>query len=272
MSVDLESGAEEAKSKGEVNPADLFYSPELASEQPEDEIETADEDDAEVEEPDDGSPDADGETFDVKVDGEEVHVTIDQLKDGYAGTAAIQKGLRENADERKRLSAERKSLSEDSELLLNDDLDFLEKDELSELKHLMPDLYVRIVDRTKSKADRLKELQKSQEGDAEIDAEEAQRELLSIIPEWNNEAKAKDEGAITGKFMLDMGYTEDEVRAVVAIDPKVVGMARKAALYDKIMSAKPNAKAVRKKPKSNKPGASTEKADAKSFADRFYSN
>ena len=44
-------------------------------------------------------------TFRVKVDGQEVEVTLDQLKQGYSGQQYVQKGMQEAAEQRKQAEA-----------------------------------------------------------------------------------------------------------------------------------------------------------------------
>lgn len=56
-----------------------------------------DETESEYEEPDDTGP----ETYTVKVDGQEVEVSIDDLKRSYSGQGKIQKGMQEAAEARK---------------------------------------------------------------------------------------------------------------------------------------------------------------------------
>lgn len=247
---------------GADNKASLFYNPDL-TEQAEEEIEA--EEVEETEEPEEGSPE-ESETYTVKVSGEEVEVTLDQLKDGFAGTAAIQKGLRENATERKALASERQTLVSDGELLLQDDLEFYESDAFKELRSTEPDLYDAIIDRAKGRADRLNKLRESQS--PEVDIQDKREELLALIPEWANSKKANEEGALAEKRIKDVGYTDEELQKLT--DPRIVALARDAALYRKIMSAKPKAKEVKTKLKSATPGTQ-EKSDNRSFAQKFYS-
>jgi len=63
-----------------------------------------DSEEEEVEEDDEGADDADSEEpqfFKVKVDGEEVEVTLEDLKRGYSGQKYVQKGMQEAAAAKK---------------------------------------------------------------------------------------------------------------------------------------------------------------------------
>lgn len=82
---------------------------------PEDELESSSEDEApddqeesdeemdDSEDDDEDTEDAaqEGQSFTVKVDGQEVSVTLDELKQGYSGQKYVQKGMQEAAMQRK---------------------------------------------------------------------------------------------------------------------------------------------------------------------------
>jgi len=56
-------------------------------------------------------------TYRVKVDGEEVEVTLDQLKQGYSGQQYVQKGMQEAAEQRKQAEAVYASLQQERQNL-----------------------------------------------------------------------------------------------------------------------------------------------------------
>lgn len=101
--------------------------PEADPEQPEDEDETAEEwsEDEDDEDDEDAEEDAEEEdeeepadSYTVKVDGEEQQVTLDELKRGYSGQTAINKGLREVAEERKRVQGEAQQIDQVGQALM----------------------------------------------------------------------------------------------------------------------------------------------------------
>jgi len=251
----------------------LFYTTELDEQTVEKTEQETDEEETGVEEPDDGSPETEEELYKVTVDGEEAEVTLEQMRDSFAGVAAIQKGLRENSEDRKSLAKERALLSEDSDIILGEDVDFLESELIQELKLDNRDLYDAIYDNIKSRVDRLKTLKERQAKENETlskeDIEEKRQELLTLIPEWLNQKKAQEEGQLAEKRIKEIGYTDDEIKGIT--DPRIVALARDAALYRKIMTAKPGKKEVKKTPKSAKPGAGEKQEKEQSFADKFYS-
>ena len=113
---------EEAPEELEETSAELEEEsdPEETDDSEEDVAEIDDSEEEEVEEDDEGADDADSEEpqlFKVKVDGEEVEVTLEDLKQGYSGQKYVQKGMQEAAAARKQaeqiyeyFSAERKKV------------------------------------------------------------------------------------------------------------------------------------------------------------------
>jgi len=61
-----------------------------------------------------------------------------------------------------------------------------------------------------------------------------QEELLAKLPEWKDEAKAKTERAAIREYLVGQGFGENDVDGIS--DARAVVMARKAMLYDQIMS------------------------------------
>lgn len=61
-----------------------------------------------------------------------------------------------------------------------------------------------------------------------------QDELLAKLPEWKDEGKAKAEKTALAKYLVESGYGKDQVDNLS--DHKTVIMARKAMLYDQMVS------------------------------------
>lgn len=66
--------------------------------------------------------------------------------------------------------------------------------------------------------------------------------LVERIPEWRDPAKAEAEKASLRKYLVDMGYTQDDVSGVV--DSRAIALARKAMLFDAMQSKAAAKKAV----------------------------
>lgn len=84
-------------------------------------------------------------------------------------------------------------------------------------------------------------------------AEEGQR-LIEKIPEWGNQDTASAEKAKLGKFLLDNGFSQEEVSQ--AYDHRIIVLARKAMLFDeKNKSLEPAKKKLAKVVKKIPPGS-----------------
>ena len=80
------------------------------------------------------------------------------------------------------------------------------------------------------------------------------REVLEIIPEWKDPAKAKAEKQLLVEFGQKTGFTPEELKAIV--DHRAVVALRKAALYDQMMTKRKAITPVTNNgPRPAKPGA-----------------
>jgi len=86
-----------------------------------DDADETDSDESVSEDDETGEEDASSEQpatrYTVKVDGEEVQVTLDELQRSYSGQSHIQKGMRETAAQRKQSEAERQALTQERQQL-----------------------------------------------------------------------------------------------------------------------------------------------------------
>lgn len=99
--VGLMTEPEQAEEVVEVEAAEPV---EEAEEQPEQEVEAEEVEASDDEYDEDYEPEDSDETlqtYSVKVDGNEIEVTLDELKRGYSGQQKIQRGMQENAELRK---------------------------------------------------------------------------------------------------------------------------------------------------------------------------
>lgn len=104
--------------EAEVDEAPGEPTEEIEAEAEEADAEADGEEISEDDETDEDDADQDGpETFTVKVAGEEVEVTLDDLKRSYSGQEYIQKGMKETAELRKAVDAERQQAKQIFEAL-----------------------------------------------------------------------------------------------------------------------------------------------------------
>lgn len=73
-----------------------------------------------------------------------------------------------------------------------------------------------------------------------------QKKLVEAIPDWKDAAKASAEIAEVREFLTKTGYSPDEVNGVT--DHRAVLLARKAMLYDKMVSKAPKPGTLSKAP------------------------
>lgn len=257
------------------------------------EVEERDEADADVEGDDhgddtdeDGEPDADeddedeesdeeseGKSYTVKIDGKETRVTEKELVSGYQRQADYTRKSMALADERKANEAELAAVKSErqqyahwanqmlqklqreapqepnwDELRANDPIGFAtawaEHQRYREHQAIIAQQYEAVM--AKNKDDEAKALQRTL-------ATEAER-LALAIPAWKDESRATQEKAALMSYGKKAGFTEEELGAVY--DHRTVLILRKAYLYDRIQSKRPEVAQSRQTPKVAPPASS----------------
>lgn len=210
------------------------------------------------------------QTFTIKVDGEDVTVTLDEALKGYSRTSYFHKKLSELDRQKKEIEAERNSVLEershlaqllpqlkaelekgeqppDWDALFRDDpIEFVRQRELwrskEERKQTLLQEQARLVQA--QQAEQQKAMQAKVQREAEL--------LLQAIPEWKNPEVAAKEKADILEYGISLGYSPEEMSQV--FDHRAVTLLRKARAYDearsKMSTLKPTAPAV----KGAKPG------------------
>jgi len=262
----VKGGVQEAATKLEslLNPKDTQEEESKPVETPEEEsIEAAETDGNEPESVEAEAPEAEPQTFSVKVDGEEVSVTLDELMKGYSRTSYFHKKLSELDRERKSLEseigeirAERERLSRmlpeleaelekgneepDWDKLFNEDpIEFVRQEALWRTKKEKREKLLQERQRLiqSQQAEQMKAIQKRVQ-------EEGER-LLTVLPEWKNPETAAEEKAKLLEYGLSVGYSENDLAQLY--DHRAVVLLHKARLYDegqskfKTLQAKPAA-------------------------------
>ena len=246
-SEEIEEGVDESD-EGEVELEDEY---EDSDEELDSEEDDADLDDDEYES-DEEEPAAD--TFTVKVNGEEVEVQLDELKNGYSRQADYTK-------KSQALSAERNSFEQDRDAVL------LERQQYAQLLSALqiqlntsdepaPD-FDRLYNEDPIEATRLerewnkRQLAKQERAEAiqleqqrvaqanqqyqtqamqQVLAEEVHK-LPDVIPEWRDEQRAATEREELRAYLIDNGVAEEELQSLVRANH--IKVLRKAMLYDK---------------------------------------
>jgi len=207
------------------------------------EEEPADEDDETGEE--DASSEQPADRHTVKVDGEEVQVTLEELKRSYSGQSHIQKGMREAAATRQNAEAELQTLTQERQKLASliqniektgmqepqaPALEMLDKDPLRYMREKGE--YERQLQEFNAKRAAVRQqYQQHQQAESERRAQflaEQERQLIEAIPDLADPQKADATKRALVKVGTDYGFSEEEVAGISdARAVKVLNDARK---------------------------------------------
>ena len=212
----------------------------------------------------------------VKVSGEEVEVSLDELLNGYSRTADYQKKTQSLAEQRKAVEADRVKIDEAAktretyaqrlqvieQLLQQQD----QGQDLASLKSEDPIAYAVAMG---EKMERDKQLQAVQMERQRVQQEQQshqqiqlqkhiqaeQAKLVEAIPEFKDDVKAEVIRRDIRNYAKAQGFTDQELSQVY--DSRAVLALYKAAQYDKLMAGKGvTSKKVANAPKTIRPGTS----------------
>ena len=259
----LEPQAEEAKAQPETSEAE--YSAE--SEEQDVSAEEAESQEEVVEE----LP-----KYRVKVSGEEVEVSLDELLNGYSRTADYQKKTQSLAEQRKAVEADRVKIDEAAktretyaqrlqvieQLLQQQD----QGQDLASLKSEDPIAYAVAMGEKMERDKQLQavqmerqrvqqEQQSHQQAQLQKHIQAEQAKLVEAIPEFKDDVKAEVVRRDIRNYAKSQGFTDQELSQVY--DSRAVLALYKAAQYDKLMAGKGvTSKKVANAPKTIRPGTS----------------
>ena len=259
----LEPQAEEAKAQPE--PSEAEYSAE--SEEQDVSAEEAESQEEEVEE----LP-----KYRVKVSGEEVEVSLDELLNGYSRTADYQKKTQSLAEQRKAVEADRVKIDEAAktretyaqrlqviEQLLQqqnnpEDLARLKEEDPFAWQQRMAEQYEKDKQLQAVQIERQRvqqEQQSHQQAQLQKHIQAEQAKLVEAIPEFKDDVKAEVIRRDIRNYAKAQGFSDQELSQVY--DSRAVLALYKAAQYDKLMAGKGvTSKKVANAPKTIRPGTS----------------
>lgn len=228
-------------------------------------------DDVDAVDPDvdpDSDPDAQPQTFTVKIDGKEVEVSLDELKNGYQRQSDYTKKTMEAAEQRKTADAEVQKAQQERQqyagelqrmavqlegvleqqsqidwaaLIESDPVEYLKQQQLFQQRQA---LYQQNMQEQQKLA---QQFQTEQAQAHQSYLAQQQESLLAKLPDWKDDAKAAAEKAAISKFLQEQGFEADDISSIA--DHRHVLIARKAMLYDQVMAnAKLQAKKVQEAP------------------------
>ena len=195
-------------------------------------------------------PEPQAETFNIKVNGQEVPVTLDELKAGYSRQSDYTQKTMQIAEERKALEADRQNL----QALINDyqnalqspmptmeppvrpDAKLWDEDPIEAMRQT--ELYRQKMEDFQAESAKHQYLQQQAMAEKQKQMQEAlnqqQVALKERIPEWQNEETATKEKAEIRRFGLSMGFTENELAQIY--DSRAVQVLRDAMRYNQLQT------------------------------------
>lgn len=257
-----EPEAEAPVTPEEQEPVEAVEQEVTESEAVEEEQVTEGEDPEEYEVEEEGEEEGEEETetldyYTIKIDGEELEVTLDELRSGYQRQSDYTKKTQAVAEERKAYEAKQSELAELSNSfiqqatlaneLLNRDLKKYEALDWENLKVNDPVGYVQKqievqeirTEQAKLRAEAQKVYEHNQKVIQQEQAQylEAQRkETLKLFPDWKDETKAAEAQGKLLEYGRSIGYDDHQLSAITnANDLLVLDKARK---YDELQASK----------------------------------
>jgi hypothetical protein len=203
---------------------------------------------------DEEEPQSAPDRFSVKVNGEEIEVTLDELLNGYSRQSDYTRKSQELAERRKsiealeqEITAEREQYAEllprmreqlQQQLQAEPDWDKLYEQNPVEAVKLerkwqqvkqQREQQIQAVQAEQQRLMTIRQRQMQEQVAKQLEAEQAR--LPDMIPEWKNSETAKKEAKEIREFLLSKGFSEQDVNGITHAG--VVALARNAMLFEK---------------------------------------
>ena len=234
--------------------------------------EESEEDEAEESDEEEGE---ESDLYAVKVDGEEVEVTFDELLKGYSRQSDYTKKTQELSQGRKEIEEVKSTynsalaqmqqerqhyVTQLKQILQNSSNNLQEYDKIdwNTLKEDDPIEYVKLREDYRDGKEKMQALDQQrqmamQQQNAEAqkvqqEAVQAERyKMVEALPEWGDPDKQKELATDVKNYALTQGFSEEELNSL--IDHRSVLVLMKAAKYDALESADVKSKKLKNKPK-----------------------
>jgi hypothetical protein len=256
---------EEEESTEETQDESLEEESEEESEEDEEE-ESEESDEEEGEEPD---------LYAVKVDGEEIEVTFDELLKGYSRQSDYTKKTQELSEGRKEIEEAKSTynsaltqmqqerehyVNQLNQILQNSSNNLKEYDKINwdTLKEEDPIEYVKLREDYRDGKEKMQALNQQRQmamQQQNAEAQKVQQEAVQVersrmveaLPEWGDPDKQKELATDVKSYALTQGFSEEELNSL--IDHRSVLVLMKAAKYDALEKADVKSKKLKNKPK-----------------------
>lgn len=233
------------------------------TEETEDDSEDAETDEDEQDDEDDEEPDS--TTYQVRVDGEEIEVTLDELKAGYSRQRDYTRKTQEIAQQRRALEQEQQQAQQAQQQFMQlaqqaqqqiamtaqqePDWDALYRERPTEAPRIEREWRVQ-QERQQALAQQYQAALQQQQQQAVMEqVRESQEQLPKVLPEWQDPETAKQERAAMRDMLLETGFDETQVSQIY--DWRVVVLLRDALKYREMEKRKKELRPAPEKKKGN---------------------
>ena len=272
-------------------------SSEEVSEDEDESVEDEDESEEELDEDEDEEEPNLNTTYAVKVDGEEVEVSLDELMQGYSRQSDYTRKTQELAGKRNEIEqlqqqwageitqaqAERQQYVEALGQIVQNSMAGLEQYanvDWESLREEDPIAFVTKKEEFRDAQERVRQAQAQQGVEAEkqkqefakikqMALQEEHKKLVSAVPEWNEPEKRNDLARKLSSYALSQGFKEEELKEL--IDHRSLIVLMKAQKYDALQKSDVKAKKIKNKPKVVRSGKGVTKksSDRSQRADKM---
>ena len=207
------------------------------------------------EETDEADEEGSAQTYTVRVDGDEVEVTIDELLSGYSRTQDYTRKTMALADQRKSLEGEldqiRQERAQLSQVLEQIDVQDQEQEPNWDLLYqqdpqqwlIQREVWRERQERKRALVEEKQRLLQAQEADKQRVVsqfvEQERGRLNEVLPQWRDEKVAKAEKTKVAEYAKKIGFTDQEISQFY--DHRAVSTLYKAMKFDELQSGKPKA-------------------------------
>ena len=214
-------------------------------------------------------------TYKVKVAGQELKVTLDELRNGYSRDADYRRKTEELSNERKSFQSEAEKQRQDYSLKINElnqvmseAQNQLNQEEanidLEQLYEDDPTEAARVEHRMRRKKEKLfqarQTVQNEQQKQFQGFLQEQQNQLVTKMPEFADSSKASNLKNNMRSYLQGFGFNDQEISQVY--DHRIVMLVNDAMKYRNMQKAKPGiAKKITKPSKVFSSGVKTDKSD-----------
>ena len=245
----------------------------------------SEEDESEEEESEEDEVEEEPEVYAVKVDGEELEVSLEELVQGYSRHSDYTRKTQELASQRDQMAqtqqhwaneivqaqAERQQYMEALGQFINNSAQGLEQFaniNWEQLRESDPIAFVTKKEELRDAENNVRqaqeqqaqEYQRSQEELAKLRSlavQEEHKKLVAAVPEWNDAEKRNEMASELSSYALEQGFSKDDLKEL--IDHRHFLVLMKAQKYDALQKSDVKSKKIKNKPKVIRSGKGTNK-------------